>query len=82
MPPSTVFASFALSLDGYIAAPSRDLAWLNYAMAPDEDYGFAETMQRAGAYVLGANTYQEMLGTAQSGGGDSTPTCVVTHRTG
>lgn len=78
---SKVFASFAASVDGYIASRTRDMAWLNNALSPDEDYGFAETMQRTGAYVLGANTYQEMMGAGQAGGGDTTPTYVVTHRT-
>jgi len=80
MPASIVFASFALSLDGYIASASRDLAWLNNALARDEDYGFAATMQRTGAYVIGANTYQEMLGLSAAASGDATPTYVVTHR--
>jgi dihydrofolate reductase len=38
-------------------------------------------MQRTGAYVIGANTYQEMLGMTAAAGGDATPTYVVTHRT-
>ena len=43
-------------------------------MAPDEDYGFAETEARTGAYVIGANTYREM-----GGSGGAVPTYVVTH---
>ncbi|MGY1730563.1 dihydrofolate reductase family protein [Geodermatophilus sp. SYSU D01045] len=72
---ATVFAGMAASLDGFIQSTSGDLAWLNDAMAPGEDYGFAETEARTGAYVVGANTYREM-GTAGIG---SVPTWVVTH---
>ena len=58
---------------------SGDLSWLNDAMAPGEDYGFAETEARTGAYVVGANTFREMGGA--SGGGE-VPTYVVTHDAG
>jgi dihydrofolate reductase len=57
---TTVFAGVAASLDGYIRSTSGDLSWLNDAMAPGEDYGFAETEARTGAYVIGANAYREM----------------------
>jgi dihydrofolate reductase len=72
---ATVFAGMAASLDGFIQSASGDLSWLNDAMAPDEDYGFAETESRTGAYVIGANTYREMGG----GPGGAVPTYVVTH---
>jgi dihydrofolate reductase len=72
---ATVFAGMAASLDGYIQSASGDLSWLNGAMAPDEDYGFAQTEARTGAYVIGANTYREMGGGAVGG----VPTYVVTH---
>ena len=71
---ATVFAGMASSLDGYIQSASGDLSWLNDAMAPGEDYGFAATEARTGAYVIGANTYREM---GRSGG--AVPTWVVTH---
>ena len=74
---TTVFAGMAASLDGFISSASGDLAWLNDAMAPGEDYGFAETEARTGAYVIGAATYREM---GRSAGG-SVPTYVVTHDT-
>ena len=72
---ATVFAGMAASLDGYVRSTSGDLSWLNDAMAPGEDYGFAETEARTGAYVIGANTYREM---GRSAGG-AVPTYVVTH---
>ena len=72
---STVFAGMAASLDGFVRSESGDLSWLNDAMATGEDYGFAETEARTGAYVVGANTYREM---GRSAGG-AVPTYVVTH---
>ena len=73
-----IFASIAASLDGFIRTDSGDMAWLNGAMRRDEDYGMAETMQRVGAYVLGARTYRESV--AMFGGGTATPpTYVLTH---
>jgi dihydrofolate reductase len=71
---TTVFGGVAASLDGFIRSASGDLSWLDDAMAPGEDYGFAETEARTGAYVIGANTFREM---GRSGGG--VPTYVVTH---
>jgi dihydrofolate reductase len=73
---ATVFAGMAASLDGFIQSASGNLSWLNDAMAPGEDYGFAETEARTGAYVIGANTYREMGGTSGVG---AVPTYVVTH---
>lgn len=73
-----IFASIAVSLDGFIRTESGDMAWLNDAMRRDEDYGMAETMQRSGVYVLGANTYRESM--AMFGDTKSTPlTYVLTH---
>ena len=71
---ATVFGGMAASLDGFIQSASGDLSWLNDAMAPGEDYGFAETEARTGAYVIGANTDRQM---GRSGG--RVPTYVVTH---
>jgi dihydrofolate reductase len=75
---TTVFAGMAASLDGYIQSASGDLAWLNDAMAPGEDYGFAATEARTGAYVVGATTYREMGGSS----GGRVPTYVVTSDAG
>jgi dihydrofolate reductase len=73
-----IFASLAASLDGYIRSSSGDVGWLNDSMRRDEDYGLAETMTRAGAYIMGATTFREsqsMFGGSTSG----PPTYVVTH---
>ena len=73
-----IFASIAASIDGFIRTESGDMAWLNDAMRRDEDYGMAETMQRGGVYVMGANTYRESVG--MFGGSKSAPpTYVLTH---
>ena len=72
-----IFASIAASLDGYIASTDGDLAWLNDSMRRDEDYGFAETMKRTGAYVMGAKTHRESAG--MGGGKSGPPTFVLTH---
>ena len=73
-----IFASLAASLDGYIRSASGDMAWLNDSMRRDEDYGMAETMTRAGAYIMGATTFREsasMFGGSAAG----LSTYVVTH---
>jgi len=72
-----IFASIAASLDGFIASTDGDLAWLNDSMRRDEDYGFAETMKRTGAYVMGARTHRESAG--MGGGKSGPPTFVLTH---
>ena len=63
-----IFTSIAISLDGYIASKSGDVSWLNDAMIQGEDYGFDETMKRTGIFIMGANTYKEMLKSAMAGG--------------
>ena len=72
---TTVIAGMAASLDGFIQSTSGDLSWLDDAMAPGEDHGFADTETRTGAYVTGADTHREM---GRSAGGGMT-TYVVTH---
>lgn len=73
-----IFTSMAVSLDGFIASKTGDASWLNNAMARGEDYGFEETMKRTGIFIMGANTYREML-KAGMGGKDSLPIYVVTR---
>jgi dihydrofolate reductase len=58
---SNVFTSIAVSLDGFIASKTGDQSWLNNAMAKGEDYGFEESMKRTGIFIMGANTYREMI---------------------
>ena len=70
----------AMSLDGYIAKKNGDTSWLNNAMSPDEDYGFADFMSKIGAYIIGANTYREITKSGVTGGDHKVPTYVVTHQ--
>jgi dihydrofolate reductase len=74
---SKVFGGMAASLDMYIQSTNKDLSWLNDSMAKDEDYGIESNMKRTGAYIMGANTYREFA--AGGGGGDTTPTYILTH---
>lgn len=68
----------AMCFDGYIASKTKDLSWLNSAMVQGEDYGFKETMKRTGVYIMGTNTYKEMLKSGMAGGNDTVPTYVIT----
>ncbi len=74
---SKVFSSMAVSLDGYITSKDGDISWINDAVAQGEDYGFEEMMKRTGAYIMGANTYKEMM---KMGNKDTNLTYVVTHK--
>jgi dihydrofolate reductase len=78
-PMGKIIASMAMSLDGYIAKKNGDTSWLNNAMSPDEDYGFADFMSKIGAYIMGANTYREIIKSGMAGGDNEFPTYVVTH---
>jgi len=69
---SKIFASIAVSLDGYIASKSGDLAWLNKYLAEGDDYGFDGTMKRTGIFIMGANSYKEMLKFGRVGGKERT----------
>ena len=69
-----------MSLDGYIAKKNGDTAWLNNAMSPDEDYGFADFMSKIGVYIIGANTYREITKSGVAGGDNKVPTYVVSHQ--
>jgi dihydrofolate reductase len=75
-----LIASMAMSLDGYIAKKNGDASWLNNAMSPDEDYGFADFMSKIGAYIIGANTYREITKSGVTGGDNEVPTYVVSHQ--
>lgn len=74
-----VFCSIAMSLDGFIASKDGNLDWLNKSMAKGEDYGFMETMNRTGAYIMGANSYKEMTQSGMISSNDPTPTYVISH---
>ncbi|MCB0620609.1 MAG: dihydrofolate reductase [Saprospiraceae bacterium] len=53
----------AISLDGWIAKPDGDVAWLDQIPTPEgEDYGYAEFYAGIDTTLMGFNTYREVLG--------------------
>lgn len=58
----TSYVYIAQSLDGYIAGPNGELDWLNNIPNPDnDDFGFAEFMNKIDALVVGRNTFEMVL---------------------
>lgn len=52
----------ATSLDGFIARPDGDIAWLTDAPAPDgEDYGYHAFLDTVDVLVMGRNTFEKVL---------------------
>ncbi|MBT8239799.1 MAG: dihydrofolate reductase family protein [Acidimicrobiia bacterium] len=53
----------ATSLDGYIAGPDNDLAWLEQVPNPEgHDFGFADHMASIDAVVMGRGTFDVVSG--------------------
>ncbi|MDP3274831.1 MAG: dihydrofolate reductase family protein [Deltaproteobacteria bacterium] len=84
---SRVRVYLACSLDGYIAGPDDDLAWLSDpshaddALAPEAHaLGFAAFMQQVGAIVMGRTTYDVVAQMGHWVYGD-TPVIVASSRT-
>jgi dihydrofolate reductase len=76
---SKVVLYIAASLDGFIARADDDIAWLTRYDSPHEDHGYADLMRRVDTLIMGARTYEQVLGF-----GDwfyqGKKTYVVTHR--
>ena len=52
-------AFLGMSLDGFIAGPDGDLAWLDEPANPTEsDYGFFAFMDSVDAVIMGRNTFE------------------------
>lgn len=52
----------ALSLDGFIAGPHGDLAWLDpYSTDSPVETGYDRLMSHADTLVMGRNTYEKLL---------------------
>lgn len=51
----------ATSLDGYIAKPDGDLAFLAMVEKEGEDYGYATFMETVDTVILGRKTYDKIL---------------------
>jgi dihydrofolate reductase len=51
----------ATSLDGFIARPDGGLDWLLKLDDPDDDYGFADFIDKIDAIVMGRKTFETVL---------------------
>jgi dihydrofolate reductase len=51
----------AMSLDGYIAGPDEDLAFLDAVAQEDEDYGYVAFIQTVDSIVWGRKTIEKVL---------------------
>lgn len=61
-----VLVFLGVSLDGFMAGPGGDLAWLSVVeTSPPEDTGYDALMARVDTVVLGRNTYDVMIGFPQ-----------------
>lgn len=69
----------ATGIDGRIAGPDDDLSWLRAYEGSGTDYGYTEYMSSVGAVVMGAKTYEFVLGLGSWPYGD-VPGYVVSHR--
>jgi dihydrofolate reductase len=67
----------AQSLDGYIADAEGGVGWLE-ERGKGGDFGYSEFLEQVGAIVLGAATYEQVLGWRWPYG--EIPTWVFTHR--
>jgi dihydrofolate reductase len=56
-----VRAFIACSLDGFLAGPDDDLAWLPES-DPDEDYGYSAFLAETDAILMGRGTYDVAAG--------------------
>ena len=60
LPSAEVF--IATSMDGYIARPDGDIAWLTSRPVPDgEDFGYAAFQDRVGAMVMGRESFEKVM---------------------
>jgi dihydrofolate reductase len=67
----------AQSLDGFIADEEGGVGWLE-VRGKGGDFGYSEFLEQVGAIVLGAATYEQVLGWRWPYG--EIPTWVFTHR--
>ena len=89
---TSVRAYLAMSLDGYVAGPEDDLAWLEprtadqapvasgaWARTESTALGFDEFLADVGVILMGRRTYDVVLGLGEWPYGD-VPMLVATHR--
>ena len=58
---STAHVFIGTSLDGFIAKPDGDIAWLLERSDPAEDYGYSAFIADKDAVVMGRGTYEKVL---------------------
>jgi dihydrofolate reductase len=51
----------ATSVDGFIARPDGDIAWLENAAIASENHGFAQFMDSVDGLVMGRSTFEKVL---------------------
>lgn len=54
------------SLDGFIAEPGGGMSWLETAQSVETDFGYADFYARIDAMLMGARTYEFLLGAAET----------------
>jgi dihydrofolate reductase len=69
----------AMSLDGYIARTDGRVDWLPTSENDDDDYGYEEFYSSVDALVMGATTYEQVLGFGEWPYVGK-PSYVLTHR--
>jgi len=52
----------ATSVDGFVAGPNDELAWLDSVESAGEDYGYKAFMDTVDVLVMGRRSYQVVLG--------------------
>ena len=62
MPMPQFVLYIATTLDGYIARPDGRIDWLNSFEAGEEDYGYSAFYATIDALIMGATTYEQVLG--------------------
>ncbi len=70
----------AMSVDGLIAGPGGDLAWLLKYDATGEDYGYQELVAGLGALIMGAATYEWILNRGEEWPYEGLESIVMTSR--
>ncbi|MCX5472504.1 dihydrofolate reductase family protein [Alcaligenes sp. A-TC2] len=58
---STAYVFIGTSLDGFIAKPDGDIAWLLERSDPAEDHGYMTFIADKDAVVMGRGTYEKVL---------------------
>lgn len=74
-----VILYIAASLDGYIAKPNDDLAFLDIVQKEGEDYGYGEFIQTVDTVIIGRKTYEWIIAHVPEFVHDDKDTYVITR---